>query len=111
MTIYEEREAQKARWKRYREAAAKLFPNVSFRHQVACSETAEKNGAFIEGTVWVPREAIEPADARYTSACTEEGFDEWWDEFGKTFDESTRSPYYVAMAAWAASRARVKPNV
>ena len=62
MTVYEEREAQKERWERYREAAARLFPGVTFRHQCAVSETAGKDGAFMEGVVWVPRSEIEPKE-------------------------------------------------
>lgn len=62
LSIFDEREAQKVRWQAYRDAAARLYPSATIRHLVAVQETADKNGAFVEVTVYIPHSEIIVAD-------------------------------------------------
>lgn len=59
MTVKEERDAQKQRWQQYRDAVKKLFPTATVNPLCAVNETANKDGAFIEVVVWVPRTALD----------------------------------------------------
>jgi len=59
MTRQEERDAQKERWQKYRNAATALYPIASINQYCAVSEVANKDGAFLEVIIWVPRSAIE----------------------------------------------------
>lgn len=59
MKSVEEREAQKARWIKYREAAQRLHPDVKVSPHGSVSEDAERSGAFVDVVVWVPRTEIE----------------------------------------------------
>lgn len=64
VTVYEERQAEKERWEQYREACARLYPDAHMRHLVAVSETADRDGAFIEISVWIPKDALLCASVR-----------------------------------------------
>lgn len=59
MTRIEERDAIKHLHKQYRRACARLFPDLRMKEGVAVNETADKDGAFIEVTIWVPRTEAE----------------------------------------------------
>lgn len=54
-----EREAQKVRWEQYREAARRLYPGCKLSPVCHVGEPADRDGAFIEITVWIPKEEIE----------------------------------------------------
>jgi hypothetical protein len=49
-----EREAQKERWERYREAARRLYPHAKLSPVCHVGEPQDREGAFIEITVWIP---------------------------------------------------------
>lgn len=66
MTILDDRRQTKERHERYRMAAARLYPTASLRNLVSVNETAERDGAFIELTVWVPAAEIAPVECADT---------------------------------------------
>lgn len=59
MSTQDDRDDVKARHERYREAVKHLYPNASVRPLVSVNETAELDGAFVEITVWIPRQVID----------------------------------------------------
>jgi hypothetical protein len=52
------RDRQKVEWDWYRQAATRLFPNVSISPTAAVSEDQDKTGGFIHVVIWVPREEM-----------------------------------------------------
>lgn len=55
VTRMDDRRTVKALHERYRVAARRLFPGATLRELCSVNETADRDGAFLEMSVWISR--------------------------------------------------------